>query len=595
MKLVLHVVSLLCCGVSLLAHGAQIDPRSTSGFYRITFGEVSQSESGLAKRAADIFAKIVRVADKAEYKDPELLVVDSPNWPWAIALPDNTVVLSRGALQLCYEEVSDEEGDIRLAMILGHELGHLAEDDYWHRDVYLGLQDHRPTAGDATLKLMNFIGERSGLVDAHSQQWLSIVKERELRADDWGFMYSALAGFDPTKLVENKERSFFHFWTEKTNALMGETPNYFLLPQDRSEYISARSRMLSDLSVLYRLGTVLTHMNHFDQARIVLKKVLSLFPAHEAYNNLGYLNLMQVAPMMNEASPYPFWLFAISDAKPKTRIITRGMDQASEVDAEAYLATATKYFMRSIKHNPGYLPGYLNLATVYFYQQKYARATAVLRDAQAIAPNNTEIESMLQLTTMESLVGLVNYLPQAIKNMERLWAQPEAPLSAAFNLAQLYDRANETDKANEIWQQVVKSFHQVPSSLRTHVRDRIEVAEDQSVARNQYQRIRSFMKTTTPSISRKTQREILEIPIDGQATVQIRTLSYGQDLRINPENSLAKIWNIPADLEAADLIECCGKPKEIRTTSRGAFWVYGNRWYILVRDQIIAEVWEDVG
>ena len=494
-----------------------------------------------------------------------------------------------------YEDVSVEEGDTRLAMILGHELGHLAEDDYWHRDVYLGLQDHKPIEGDTTLKLMNFIGERSGLVDAHSKQWLSIVKERELRADDWGFIYSALAGFDPGKLVANKERSFFHFWTKKTNALMGETPNYFLLPQDRSEYISARSGMLSDLSVLYRLGTVLTHMSHFDQARIVLKKVLSLFPAHEAYNNLGYLNLMQAAPMVNETSPHPFWLFAISDAKPKTKIITRGANQKPEVDAEEYLSTATKYFMRSIKQNPGYLPGYLNLATGYFYQGKYARATAVLRDAQAIAPNHAEIESMLQLTTLESLVGLVDYLPQAIKNMERLWAQPDAPLSAAFNLAQLYERAEATEQANELWQQVAKRFHQIPSLLRTHIKDRIEVSEDQSIVRNQYERIRRLLKTTNASISKKTQREMFEIPIDGQATVQIRTLSYGQDLRINPENSLAKVWNIPDGLEVTDLISCCGKPKEIRTTSRGAFWVYGSRWYIMVRDQQIVEVWEDVG
>ena len=57
----------------------QDDPRSSSDFYLQTFGELDPAGFPLTARVQSIFDRLLRVADKAEYKAPELLLVNSDN------------------------------------------------------------------------------------------------------------------------------------------------------------------------------------------------------------------------------------------------------------------------------------------------------------------------------------------------------------------------------------------------------------------------------------------------------------------------------------------------------------------------------------
>jgi len=50
------------------------------------------------------------------------------------ALRDGNIVLWRSAIDASYSR-SKDEFEARLAFILGHELGHLANDDYWHLEL----------------------------------------------------------------------------------------------------------------------------------------------------------------------------------------------------------------------------------------------------------------------------------------------------------------------------------------------------------------------------------------------------------------------------------------------------------------------------
>ncbi|MEO5330455.1 MAG: M48 family metalloprotease, partial [Magnetococcus sp. YQC-5] len=87
----------------------------------------------------NIFNRVQDAADKRGNRMPQLKVVNQPEHPWAIALPDGTILLSLGAIHLCYRNVSQKEGDTRMAFVLGHELAHLAKNDFWDTDLYQAI------------------------------------------------------------------------------------------------------------------------------------------------------------------------------------------------------------------------------------------------------------------------------------------------------------------------------------------------------------------------------------------------------------------------------------------------------------------------
>jgi len=87
--------------------------------------------------------------------------------------------------------------------VLGHELAHLAHDDFWHQEVY------------------GFLAARSGTRGlADFMQSHQTAKEQELAADDKGFIYAAMAGYAVGLLVKNQagKPDFFAFWMQQTNA-----------------------------------------------------------------------------------------------------------------------------------------------------------------------------------------------------------------------------------------------------------------------------------------------------------------------------------------------------------------------------------------
>ena len=48
-------------------------------------------------------------------------------------------MLSTKTLEISYKQTLLEIGDSRMAFVLGHELGHMAEDDYWHFKTFMAL------------------------------------------------------------------------------------------------------------------------------------------------------------------------------------------------------------------------------------------------------------------------------------------------------------------------------------------------------------------------------------------------------------------------------------------------------------------------
>lgn len=564
----------------------QEDPRSRSGFYVDTYGEVAVRDHPLAGRMAEIFERLLRVADKAEYKDPELLLVDSDSWPWAIALPDNTVVLTKGALELCYKNVSLEQGDVRLAMILGHELGHLVADDYWHRDVYLALVSRAETTADEVLR---FIGERSGLLKPDSEEWKTVVRDRELKADDRGFIYAALAGFDTALLIDAEKESFFHYWTEQTSSGQG---NFHLTPADRAAYLAARSGALTEISELYRLGIALISLGQFVYGEKVFRQVLTVFPAHEVYNNLGYIRLQQSLDHVSVDLDRLYWWPATLDTSPETpELQTRSLDGSMEEEkAQKGLGQAAKYFELAIKQNPAYLTGHLNLATTYYYLGKYNNAAAVLADAMVIAPHDIEVQGLWQIAMMSSLRGTVDYLPTAISKLEALADREVLPASLAFNLAQLYENAGQLQKAGTLWDRFEPNMRQLAEPYRSAValRSGVEMEPDANRGAKLQTWVDRMVKDGESAVATE---ESLNLRFD-EGRLR-RTRSGDSAVRYYAGDVfLGEITTLSVPIESSEVLDCCGAPSYRQPSTLGDVWIYGSEWGLLVVRGKIKEVWK---
>jgi len=49
-----------------------------------------------------------------------------------LALKDGTILLSQKGMEICYQAEDKNIGDARVAFVLGHEMAHLGNDDFWH-------------------------------------------------------------------------------------------------------------------------------------------------------------------------------------------------------------------------------------------------------------------------------------------------------------------------------------------------------------------------------------------------------------------------------------------------------------------------------
>ncbi|MGV6860083.1 MAG: M48 family metalloprotease, partial [bacterium] len=184
----LLLLSALAC-----AHAAD-DPRAHADYYIDVFGEVDAGEDPLVARAYRIFEQVRSVAEDPIGFTPTLKVIDSDAQPWAVALPDGYLILSRGALDICYHGHNEARGDARLAFVLGHELAHLVSRDFWHRNVFLSLSGNFQNGGMGEVQDL----VAGGLFDESEDEddsALEDIKRKELHADDAGVLYASLAGY----------------------------------------------------------------------------------------------------------------------------------------------------------------------------------------------------------------------------------------------------------------------------------------------------------------------------------------------------------------------------------------------------------------
>src|SRR4029450_4687521 len=86
-------------------------------------GVLRAAEDARVAKVHDIFQRLVQVAGRSGVM-PRLLITTRDPWHLVlpIPLPHRSIVLSKGTLDICYQD--PVQGEDRLAFVLAHELAH---------------------------------------------------------------------------------------------------------------------------------------------------------------------------------------------------------------------------------------------------------------------------------------------------------------------------------------------------------------------------------------------------------------------------------------------------------------------------------------
>jgi tetratricopeptide (TPR) repeat protein len=371
----------VCAAVLLTAAWAGADPRERIDFWRQNYAELEPQEDPLAERAHRIFARVLAAAGSRPGVVPRLYILekDPHNSLFAISIPDGWVILSRGALELCYRD--PELGDDRLAFVLAHEIAHQLKDDFWHMKFFTAI-DLVEGEGVGDAAVLEEVREIAGSTEK--------ILAKELQADEHGIVYASMAGFDTAAVVTGDDRvNFFADWVRALDParVEGVAPDpTHPTPEQRAQTVKARLRQVLANVELFHLGVLFYQAGDFERAAVFFEEFLRYFPGREVYHNLAACHhqlALEQYREIHEGGEFPFKLSTAVEAETRAAGITlrgKGEEPPEELFAR-HLGRAIEHYRTAMDHDPSYVLAYNNLGCAYILNQEYFKAIAVLKDA----------------------------------------------------------------------------------------------------------------------------------------------------------------------------------------------------------------------
>jgi tetratricopeptide (TPR) repeat protein len=589
------ILAVLCASPSIAAERFHSNPRAGADYYLQTHGQIDPT---LLPRVHAVFDRVLRVADKSSTATPKLLVVNDKQTAVAFVLADGSIVISQRALDLVHEDAEQALIDARLAFIVGHELAHLADHDFWEHEV-------NQTAGISALRE---IGPAIELTAAQHK--------KELKADDLGFLYAALAGFRVDRLLQAApaNESFLSFWVNQIDA---QDDQNYPSAQTRTELLRLRLRERAEALHSFQFGTRLLAFGRYREAVELLREFQGQFPSREVFNNLGYGHLRLAIGRLAPEFAWHYWLPTLADLHtPLTRLTAvRASSQARgtwriPVAAREDLLEAARYFELAASKDPRYAPAHVNLAIVLLLlsmdtssvavpleaANPLLRAELALASAQALEPKDLNIRVLAQIVAFE----------------RRRAGNVEAPAPGSletddpaitYNLARIHA---DTPLAQSYWQRTIANFESLPHRIRELICEQrsalTQYAGDENLARHckrpgaaRQQRV-AFPWTLPVQLS----RDLLESPLTETERIRYgwRQTQLGHGRVFSGESSsMLALDDITTMIVLKDvsgaadlLLRCCSQPQDRLPLADGELWRY-DRWVAWIQDSQVREIW----
>ena len=421
------------------------------------YGVVDKGYDTLAARAEMIFQRVSMASDKTGKCIPRLLIIKGGGRPWVTSIRDGSVILTHGALRVCYKGVSKENGDSRLAFVLGHELAHLSKDEYWHAFAFADLDGKEISKElEDQLEEIRDISRDKSVAD-------EMFKEKELQADSYGMISMASAGYDPGAIIDNDNINFFEDWIAQTKRNITYEDSQHPDPKVRAEFLRLRLDDVVKLLDCFTFGVTLYQIGRYEDAILLFDTFREQFPGREVFSNLGLSNYqiaIKALSFCDADLPYRFKLSTFID--PETYAVKlRGFGESDCFKDKVflrYIKRALEYLKLAVDKDHTYLPARINMSSALIMAGEYSRAISVTEEVLRIDRENAE--ALNNNAVALYLYGLSNNIEgasdNAIEIMRKVVGLNHNFGNPVYNIATIYSEEGKDASASDTWKAFLK-------------------------------------------------------------------------------------------------------------------------------------------
>ena len=421
------------------------------------YGVVDKGYDTLAARAEMIFQRVSMASDKTGKCIPRLLIIKGGGRPWVTSIRDGSVILTHGALRVCYKGVSKENGDSRLAFVLGHELAHLSKDEYWHAFAFADLDGKEISKElEDQLEEIRDISRDKSVAD-------EMFKEKELQADSYGMISMASAGYDPGAIIDNDNINFFEDWIAQTKRNITYEDSQHPDPKVRAEFLRLRLDDVVKLLDCFTFGVTLYQIGRYEDAILLFDTFREQFPGREVFSNLGLSNYqiaIKALSFCDADLPYRFKLSTFID--PETYAVKlRGFGESDCFKDKVflrYIKRALEYLKLAVDKDHTYLPARINMSSALIMAGEYSRAISVTEEVLRIDRENAE--ALNNNAVALYLYGLSNNIEgasdNAIEIMRKVVGLNHNFGNPVYNIATIYSEEGRDASASDTWKAFLK-------------------------------------------------------------------------------------------------------------------------------------------
>jgi len=417
---------------------------------------LTETNHPLVSNAHAVFDRVGAAADKRSNRPPKLLMIAQADDPWAMSLSDGSVILTQKGLEICYYGVDESTGNARLAFVLGHELAHLANDDYWNWTAFEAVRRHG-SQKEAVREVLDLLTKTTDA--ANTKQARKIRKKKELHADAYGLLYASMAGYDPMAVVDNKGKNFFREWVEQITGKIAYHDDLHPAPEQRAAFLLAYMESIKPHILLFDFGVRLYQIGLYTEALDFFKTFKNKFPCREVDNNIGLIHYQRAVNALAEFDKeraYQFKLSTVLDTRTRAANF-RGRDDSKTVFRRE-IRKAVRHFEAACEKDPFYIPSRVNMSSALIMEEDCHGAMKVLEEAAKIKANDPRVLNNRAVAT--HCVGVKMGFDATRKAVETLQIIPRdhpAFRDAHFNMGRFLMLDGKTKDAENAWAMYVRT------------------------------------------------------------------------------------------------------------------------------------------
>ncbi|KPA13556.1 TPR repeat-containing protein [Candidatus Magnetomorum sp. HK-1] len=406
-----------------------------------TYGQITSGK--MVSRVITIFEKLSDVANKPGNIYPNLIIIKKNIDPCAFSLQDGSIILTKKAIDICYRR-GIKVGDSRIAFVLGHELAHLSLNHFWHFAAFQTISKHRSKdkAYNEIIKML----KQSGSIEAR--------KISELQADEFGLIYTLMAGYDPKVIINNKGKNFFQYWSNQLPEKVALTDKFHPTSEHRANYLLSKMKAVIEKIELFSFATLLYHAGKYNISLDLLNSFYKSFPSREVNNNIGLIYFQQAISALSKYNSHNTYRFMLSTTfDPKTK--AENLRNNPRSDFLFNIKNSIKHFRDACKKDRFYIRSRVNLSSALILNEKYVTALSIFRD-QDLMKSSKDPYTLNNRAIVLYLFDSDLYFEKASKILKDLIKDHPLFPNAYYNLARLYYETNQKNKAYQLLRVFIK-------------------------------------------------------------------------------------------------------------------------------------------